>query len=119
MGHRWLKVGRVSPAAGIVGALCAVADGAKGPLRAADGCSAGIPAGQVRPVREQREAKKGSLQNSNHDDVVGEDTGTRAGCSCRIGGTERGRGGVEFKAGGFCRTGLEEGWEFELGIPAG
>lgn len=53
LGHRaqGLKQGKASPAAGMVGALGATADGAEGPLGAADGRSAGIPAGQVGPVR--------------------------------------------------------------------
>ena len=50
-GHWWWDQGRVSPAARIVGALSAAADAAKGPLGAADGCSARIPAGRVGPVR--------------------------------------------------------------------
>lgn len=57
---RWLKQGKVSPAAGMVGALGAIADGAEGPLGAADGCSAGIPAGQVGPVRG-RGSKEGVI----------------------------------------------------------
>lgn len=42
-GLRWAGL----PAAGVVGALGAAADGAKGPLGAADGSSAGIPVGQA------------------------------------------------------------------------
>lgn len=55
-----LKQGRVSPAAGIVGALGAVADGTKGPLGAADGCSARIPTVRVQcPVRGRGKVRKG------------------------------------------------------------
>lgn len=62
--HGWQ--GGASPAAGVVGALGAVADGTEGPLGAADGgCSARIPAGQVGPV-----GGKGS-----HDHVAGEAEG--------------------------------------------
>lgn len=40
------QVRRLSPAAGVVGALCAAADGAEGPLRAADRHVPRIPEGQ-------------------------------------------------------------------------
>lgn len=82
MGHEWLQEGRVSPAAGIVGALGGVADGAKGPLGAADGGSARIPAGQVGPVR-------------------GWGQGLGLGVSAGQGALRRGRGEEEFKGWSF------------------
>ena len=80
-GPRWQERGRVSPAAGIVGALSAGADVAKGPLGAADGCSARIPAGQMGPVRGQGEVSKGTLWDRSHDDVLGDGAETGTGCS--------------------------------------
>lgn len=100
-GPRWQEQGRVSPAAGIVGALSATADGAKGPLGAADGCSARIPAGQMGPARGQGEVSKGTLWDRSRDGILGDGAETGTKCSCRIGGTEKGQGEEEFKGWGF------------------
>lgn len=95
--HRELEQGRASPAAGVVGALGSVADGAEGPLGAADGHSAGIPAGHLGPVRG-RGSKEGVVMA-----WWGMVQGLRLGF-LRDGGTERGQGDEELKVWGLCRT---------------
>lgn len=101
-----LEQGWASPAAGVVGALGGVADGAEGPLGAADGRSAGVPAGRLGPVRG-RGSKEG---------VLGGGAGTRAGRSCGMEALRGHRVMRNSRCGVSAGLKVEKGWGVMLGF---